>query len=334
METTKLKLWGVVFLAALMGCSDIDDETEVGNWVKYSDFEGVTRSGAVSFTIGDYAYVGLGTDGDDYLMDFWRYDATQNFWQEMAAFPGPGRIAAVSFSIDGKGYVGTGFNEDLTEEELGDFWEYDPSTNSWSEKAAFGGGARYAATGFTVDQRGYIGTGYDGNYRKDFWSYDPSADEWTQVVSLYGSKRESAVSFVIEGKAYVGAGRNNGSYLYDFWAFDPATEGWEDHTLYDDSDYFDEFLAAVSRYGAVAFTMDGKGYIVGGVASSYSQDVYAYEPNTGEWSQSNSFEGSARSSAVAFTIQNTGYVGTGKNSTHEFDDFWGFYPDEEYDEYD
>ena len=72
-----------LILSTLSSCTDAEDETsETGNWVKASDFEGVTRSGAISFSIGNFAYVGLGYDGDEYLRDFWRYDPELNFWQE------------------------------------------------------------------------------------------------------------------------------------------------------------------------------------------------------------------------------------------------------------
>ena len=159
-----------VLLLILSSCNDeISDGDEDGNWVKVSDYEGDTRTGAVSFVIGDFAYVGLGTDGDDYFTDFWRYDPSRNFWEEIAPFPGIGRISAVAFATDGNGYVGTGFNEDLETEELGDFWKYDPTSDEWTEIAPFGGSERYSAVAFSVNGQGYVGTGYDGSFLKDFW---------------------------------------------------------------------------------------------------------------------------------------------------------------------
>ena len=41
-----------------------------------------------------------------------------------------------------------------------DFWEYDPVGNTWTQKADFGGTARYAAVGFSIGNKGYIGTGH------------------------------------------------------------------------------------------------------------------------------------------------------------------------------
>tara|TARA_B100001245_G_C22860915_1_gene413954 strand:+ start:196 stop:1206 length:1011 start_codon:yes stop_codon:yes gene_type:complete len=336
MNNMKIRLMFIfqLMVLAIASC-DETEETEYGNWVKYSDYEGVTRSSAVSFTIGEYAYVGLGTDGDDYLLDLWRYDAAKNFWQQMADFPGPGRVSAVSFAANGKGYVTTGFNDDLDTEELNDLWEYDPSSNTWTQKTSFPGTARYDAVAFTLNDHGFVGTGYDGNYLKDFYRYDPTTDTWTQTVSLYGSKREAAVSFVIDNKAYIISGRNNGVYLYDFWAFDAESESWIELSLNDEDDTYDEFVLALSRYDACSFVLDGTAYVGLGISSTYLTTFYTYDPLTNEWDDEvTTFEGSGRSDAATFVINNVPYVVTGRNSSQRFDDIWAYYPDEEYNEYD
>jgi len=335
MRTKLLGYLSAILLLSITSCDESTDTSEYGNWVKQSDFEGVTRSGAISFSIGNYAYVGLGSDGDDYLTDFWRFDPSKNFWQKMASFPGVGRLSTVSFSLDGKGYLGTGYNDDLDEEELNDFWEYDPDTDTWTQKADFPGSKRYAAVGFALEGNGYIGTGYDGNYLKDFWRYDPTSDSWTQAVSLYGSKRESATAFVINGQAYIATGRNNGVYLYDFWRFDPSDESWTDLTLYDEDDTYETYLSAISRYNGVSFSVDGLGYLATGISDSYTSSVYSYDPDANEWEDDiTAFEGSSRSNAVAFVVSNKAYIATGRNSSQRFDDIWSFDPLAEYDEYD
>jgi len=338
MSKAKNAFWILTWacLSTMVGCSLGDDEDDdIGNWLKVSDFEGVTRSGTVSFTIGDVAYVGLGFDGDDYLQDFWRYDPGLNFWQRIDSFPGPGRISSVAFSINGKGYVGTGFNQDLDDEELADFWEYDPATDSWTQKASFAGGARYSAVGFALNDRGFVGTGYDGNYLKDMWSYNVDTDSWEQTVSLFGSKREQAFSFTIDGKAYVGGGRNNGALLDDFWAYDPEQQIWEDLSIEDDEDYYDEYIFAMTRYAANGMSSGGFGYIVGGISDSFTRSVYRFDPTIGEvggWESLTAFEGTARSDAASFVIDNRMFLGTGRNASRRFDDFFEFEPFEEYDE--
>ena len=66
---------------------------------------------------------------------------------------------------------------------MSDFWEYDQRTNTWIKRADYGAGSVHDAVGFSIGNKGYIGTG-TGNYDKsnpanDLWEYsDP-----TQTVS-------------------------------------------------------------------------------------------------------------------------------------------------------
>lgn len=77
-----------------------------------------------------------------------------------------------------------------------DFWEYDPATNAWTQKADFGGTPRFLATGFSISGKGYIGTG-DGTtgYTKDFWEYDPMTNIWTQKADFGGTARRGICWF-------------------------------------------------------------------------------------------------------------------------------------------
>ena len=321
----------------LSSCTEsTDDGDEDGNWVKLSDYEGDTRTGAVSFVIDDAAYVGLGSDGEDYLTDFWKYDESRNFWQEIAPFPGVGRISAVAFSVDGKGFIGTGFNDDQAEEELADFWMYDPDTDAWTEVAPFGGSARYSAVAFSLNGLGYVGTGYDGSYLKDFWKYNPQTNAWEQSLSLFGSKRESAFSFVLGGKAYVGAGLNNDQFLYDFWAFDPEADTWLDLSIEDDDDdFFDEFVDAMERFDATAFVMDDIAYIATGSGTAFKSDIISFDPLTEIWNEDyTNFEGQSRGGAVSFVINGRGFITTGRSATTRHDDIWEWRPSEDYEEFD
>lgn len=343
----KYLLIGLAMMTSLfIACNqdDGDDGNENGNWVSLSDYDGKSRTGAVTFTIDGEAYVGLGTDGDDYFLDFYRYNAENNFWQPnaengdpIATFPGVGRISAVGFSVDGKGYVGTGYNNDIedTDEELADFYEYDPSTNTWTQIADFGGGIRYSAVAFSVAGKGYVGTGYDGSSYKDFWSYDPSADSWSVVESGFGSKREGAYAFTIGDIAYVGGGENNGDLVYELHSFDPATGVWTDLSKNSDDDDYTEFITGTGRYDAVSFVMDDIAYITTGLSTSYLTSVVSYDPVNNLWVDDYTpFEGLARSGSVAFVLNNQGFVTTGRSASRYHDDIRGFYPEEEYDEFD
>lgn len=331
----------MLFLVAVSlssSCADPEEETtSIGNWTKTTPFKGRPRSGAISFTIGSKAFVGLGYDGDEYITDFYSYDINTGYWENKKTFPGTARERAVAFSINGRGYIGLGYNRELTKEELGDFWEYNPDSDTWTQVESFAGTARYNAVAFAIGSKAYIGTGYDGDkYNSDFWEFDPtSTPMWHEIRSYPGEKIEGGLAFVIDGKGYVCTGRNNGSYNTGFWRFDPNDAGWTKLTPdSDDDDYYDEFKVGVFRHDAVALVIGPYAYIVGGVASSGATDrsVYQYNSQTGEWDDRTSFEGSARSLAVGYVLGEQAFVGTGQNGTSRYDDLWEFKHLEEYDE--
>ena len=330
------KLFSLATLLGIIGSiscdSGEDDDDFLGNWVEMSDFEGFRRSNAVSFVIGDVAYVGTGFNGDEdeYYQDFWRYNVNQNFWQRVDSLPGVGRSAAVAFSIGDFGYTGLGFDGD---DELRDFYRYDPTADEWTQIADFGGTARRNAVAFALNGKGYVGTGDDGNTLKDFWEYDPAEDAWTQIPSLGGSKRENSIAFVIGDFAYVGTGSDNGALELDFWRFDPGlltdSNGfpWIRMTDLDEEDDYE-----IIRENATAFTMNGLGYVVTGIRGSITNTVWEYDPITDFWTEKTSLEGAARRDAVSFSVNNRGFITTGRTGSSYFDDIWEFEPFEEEDE--
>ncbi len=309
-----------------------DSTTLIGNWVELSDFDGVPRSDAVGFTIGDKGYLGTGYNDDGRLKDFWEYDPVKNAWTQKADLPGVARNGAVGFGTDTKGYIGTGYDG---ENKLNDFWEFDPSTNTWTQKADFGGTARYGAIGMAINNKGYIGSGYDGNYLKDFWQYDPATDTWTKKVSIGGSKRRDASCFVIDGKGYVVDGIDNGTYENDFWMYDPSTDTWtEKRKISNATDQsYDDKYTSITGISKAAFAVNGMGYLVGG-SGTIAKTVWEYDPVTDLWDQKTDLEGAERIEAVGFAIGTRGYVTTGRSSSYYFDDIWGFDPNADYNQYD
>ena len=322
-----LLLLGIV----VSSCSktSVTDSDLVGNWKRSSEFEGVGRTEAVVFIIGDKAYIGGGYDGTDRLNDFWEFNYTTGTWIPKASFPGIARNSAVAFSVNGKGYVGTGYDGT---NKLKDFWEYNPSTDSWTQIANFGGSARYGAVAFSIGDKGYVTTGYDGNYLKDLWSYEPATNTWQQLSSLTGSKRTDAVAFVHNNQAYVVTGINNGSFLNDFWMYDPGTDTWTEKRKITDvssEDFDDDYDSYITRSNASVFVMDNKAYLFNGNRSGVINSTWAYDIANDLWKEKTGFEGTAREGAVAFTLNNRGFMTTGANSSTRFDDLWEFFPDAE-----
>jgi N-acetylneuraminic acid mutarotase len=315
----------VLAVLCLAGCSDDDESTTdvLGVWTTRSQFEGLARNSAVSFTIGDKAYVGLGTDGISKFKDFWEYNPATNTWTQKASFPGTARYLAVGFSADGKGYVGTGYDG---VNKLKDFWQYDPSTDRWTQKADFGGSARYGAVGLGIGGKGYVGTGFDGNAKKDFWQYDPATDTWTQKPSFGGNKRLGASAFTLNNQGYLLLGADNGSYQTDIWSYDPATEQWTQHHDLIDNDSENYYYSALPRNNAASFVVGTHGFVAAGSRDGLLTDCWEYDPDADTWTQKTAFAGTARSYPVGFGLIDKGYVGLGLSSTIRLDDFWQLAP--------
>lgn len=219
-------------------------DPDTNNWSPKEEFEGDARKDAISFSIGNKGYIGLGyscAKDTIFYRDFWEFDPSGNDgrgkWSPKTPFPPEGkpRFGAVSFSINGKGFVGTGRSDNG--ELLKDFWVFDPSGNNgkgeWNPITDLDGDARSAAVGFAIGDRGYIGTGIDdkGEPLKDFWAFDPSGNggdgQWIRQTDFAGEARFGAVGFAIGDKGYIGTG-NDGSFLRnDFWVFDPKAESTE-----------------------------------------------------------------------------------------------------------
>ena len=331
----------LLFLAtAFVSCSkDSSSDTDyTGNWKISSEYEGVGRTDAISFTIGDLVYVGLGYTGTERKKDFWAFQKSSGTWKRVAEFPGTARNSAVAFTVDGKGYVGTGFDGN---NRLSDFWSYDPGSDSWTEVADlsnFGGTARYGAVAFAIGNKGYVATGYDGNYLKDLWQYDPVLNQWEQKASLAGSKRMDAVAFVYNNLGYVATGVSNSSYLTDFYAYDPSADAWirkrNINSSNSDEDYDDDYGSNIMRSNASVFVLNNKAYLCCGDRSGTIGTVWQYDIDQDLWEQKTAFEGASRQGAIGFSMSGVGYLTTGTNGSYWYDDLWEFYPDAEQDDED
>ena len=200
-----------------------------------------------------------------------------------------------------------------------DFWEYDPALNMWTRKADFGGTARTSPVGFSIGNRGYVGTGsqYSGSYTyyKDFWEYNPALNTWTRKTDFGGTARHYAVGFSIGGKGYIGTGMD-GANTRDFWEYSPTLNTWTRKADF----------GGTARRIATGFSIAGKGYIGTGWDSSERRDFWEYDPALNTWAQRSDFGGTARRDAAGFSIGGKGYIGTGRDNSLYYKDFWEYDP--------
>lgn len=270
-------------------------------------------------------------------------------WCPKADFGGIGRHRGSGFSIGNKGYIGIGhMNGSGVNIVYSDWWQYDPASNSWTQKADYANGIpNYAAVAFSTSTKGYIGGGTA--FASDFYCYDPVNNTWTAIATCPVPVGNQA-AFSIDDIGYVIS--NDQLYAYNpitnLWTLKQSLpafgNAWSSAFVIGGSAFFKngnqlyEYKASQDQWipranfpglataGSSAFAIYDKGYIISGYSGALSQvtkEVWQFNPATNSWLQLEDFEGSARRFSIGFAIGDRGYIGIGTNGIN-FNDFWAF----------
>lgn len=200
----------------------------------------------------------------------------------------------------------------------------DKKEGDWRIVGPFGGSARLGAVTFKLGDEVYVGLGVDRERveLKDFWK-TTDGSTWTEVQAEFpGDARYGAVAFVVDGRAYVGTGYTDNlkgssqKWFKDFYVFDGTS--WT--TLAQE-------FPGDARYGAVAFTVGGKGYVGSGTIEKNKDVVnnyYAFDPATQTWGTAQTI-GNKRKFGNAFVINNLAYICCGISDGGALqNDMWSF----------
>jgi N-acetylneuraminic acid mutarotase len=200
--------------------------------------------------------------------------------------------------------------------------------NTWVKVNSFDGGQRERTISFSIGGKGYVGLGQDtaNLMENDFWEYDPATDSWTQKVSFPGTARRNAYSFTIGLKGYIGGGIDNadaviGIPLVDFWEYDPVMNLWTQKPNC-------PIAGNNGVYYGCGFSVSGIGYVCTGKIgpSTYTSQMYAFNPASNTWGARANFPGGVRYGASAFVIGSYAYVGLGAGENAFGTDFWRYNP--------
>ena len=104
---------------------------------------------------------------------------SQGTWTQKANFGGTGRWFATGFSIGSYGYMGTGINNTGAYQQ--DFWQYDPSSDTWTTKASMPVIVGRYASAVVVDKI-YVISGFNEAYASNTnlnQVYNPANNAWT-----------------------------------------------------------------------------------------------------------------------------------------------------------
>ncbi len=268
-------------------------------------------------------------------------------WLPRADFGAIGRHRATGIAIGDKGYAGLGhMNGTGVNIVYSDWWEYDPASNSWTQKANYPA-PMYGAIAWGNSTKGYVGGGTA--YSVQYFAFDPDANTWTSIANCPLDATDQT-AFSIDEKGYVLMGNQVAEY-------DPATDTWvmkanipvslntwqssfvvgssgfvkNGYQLYEFKPAQNTWVQragfpGVASGGASACSLNGKGYIVTGyqgALANVTRQVWEFNPATNTWLQMEDFPGSSRRFSVGFTVNDRAYFGLGTNGIN-FNDFWAF----------
>lgn len=246
-------------------------------------------------------------------------------WAPQADLP-EAREGALCFSINDKVYWGGGTPSSQTK-VVSSFYEYDPATNKWTQKANLPQPLGFGAS-FAINGKGYIAMGRNTNsggqgVLATTYEYDPATDSWTQKADVnpnnFGYYRVS--SFVVNNKAYVIGGYNGGLNPHGkMFEYDPANDSWSEKAEY-------PVTAQLANYVILplTFSINGKGYITcgevrksSGAGTEFTKKTFEYDPANDSWTPKADYPGDARAAGIGFSKDGKGYAGLGFNKDPNF----------------
>lgn len=154
------------------------------NWSQKTNFPFGDRHHPFYFSIENIPYVGFGHGNNQnnniqIYNDFFTYNSTTESWIQLNDFPSEARVAGTQFSYNGKGYVMSGDGDDHGQLDSGELWEYNPSSDSWTQLLSHPGGARWAPGSFVIDCSVYLTSGFEAqsqSYFNDLLKFQLSQD--------------------------------------------------------------------------------------------------------------------------------------------------------------
>lgn len=234
------------------------------------------------------------------------------------------RYVPASFTIGSDCYVGTGYLNNNT--SLGDWWKYDPALNSWTQVADMPA-VRASAVAFAINGKGYCGLGLSGaGLLTDFYEYDPVLNAWTPKAPLPAQARYGAGSFVIGDTGYVCCGNRGiatGPFSQLVFGYDATSNTWSQKASF----------PGTARYGCRGGSINGKGYLVGGIYDTGSgsttlifSDLWQYDPATNLWWSKTSIPGPGRHYPSVFVLNNRLVCGNGMDYSGNLETFQSYNP--------
>lgn len=182
----------------------------------------ITAFRSTGISCNGKGYVIGGADDWTLYSNVYEYNPLTDTWTAKASFPGNpnssgGREAGTGTTLNNKIYYGLGKDDSYFQN---DWWEFNPSTNTWTRKTDFPVSGRTGSWSFTINNKIVVGMGSDGSFTDDTWWFDVNANTWNYTCTFSGDGRRSVAAFSINNIGYMGTGKSTGGTKQDFYKLD------------------------------------------------------------------------------------------------------------------
>lgn len=278
----------------------------------------VPRAAAVSFVVGEYAYVFGGRDAEgNYLNDLWRYDIANDAWTSMRETPLRSRVNATACVRNGIVYIGLGFNGQYSNSTgyLSDWWSYNASTDTWQQLSDFPANTTARAISLVGDGELYVGYGFCWTYERDMYRYNIAEDMWS-FIDVHLDRK----AFTFPTRSFGGVGTTCQNRYFAGTGFRAYSLNWWGEFLPEGAWVKRKNVPGYKRTTAACAATKDFVYVIGGMHfggvntdGKVLSDILQYNPNTDNWQYVGNLPNGGRMNHIAFSVGNRVYVGLGEN---------------------
>jgi len=274
----------------------------------------MSRASATAFVLNSKAYVLGGRIGADwsYPRDLHCYDPTTDTWNRLSDVPFEGRCNMTAVVCNNIAYCGGGFAGDYnsTDSYKKDWWAFDGT--QWKQLSDLPTKYTDGLIAFTVDDKIYVGYGYNQQWTSELFAYNPSTDTWTGT--LYADIKDLRLGLGLacaQNADHIFAGLGFDTYNNNSWTeYIPSLSQWQKRKPLPSKGGLFYACTATTTH---VFLCGGRTFGGSLTSGKIHDDIWAYDIAIDQWSLCAHLP-QPTENMIAFTIGNTPYFGLGENA--------------------
>lgn len=144
------------------------------DWDQMDNLPALARHHPFQFVADSQLFVGFGHGGPIIYRDWYTFDTEDEEWVTLDDFMDEARVAGTQFSHDSFGYVLSGDGSDHSFMQEGEFWQYNPRDDDWTEMPPHPGISIWAPGSFVIEDTIYLFGGENrqtGNIQDEGWKF-------------------------------------------------------------------------------------------------------------------------------------------------------------------